>query len=348
MADVERINSEFEGRTLTTLTCGGRPCWIAREIGRFLGYSRDGRRLAAKITGGWSDALLDGHDYTVLSGAELEAFRAALLVGDTGTKPSRAHRRLVLLYEPGLHLVLARTSKPVAHRLRRFLIGEVLPQLARTANANASASASANASAGGAGGAGASARGAGAGANANANASANDAGSAESGADRAEPGADRAEPAEPEEPGAGSAESVDLESGRSRTGVRPIHLHIRQRRIRILDVQLMREQRLMAQHDLRKRMFQAASLRTTVRALAQLGTIDDDQVHTYEVLATEIALGLDADDLMAELSPSKLFPPRTVTLEELIQRFHDADQQVDAPAGASGAAEDATPTTAAE
>jgi len=314
MADVERINSEFEGRILTTLMYEDRPCWIAREIGRFLGYSRDGRRLAAKISGGWSEHLLEGYDYTVLQGTELEIFRAALLVGDTGTRPSTSHRRLVLLYEPGLQLVLARTSKPVAHRLRHFLIDEVLPHLLPRANASAGVSANASGNAG-------------------ASASANRGGNANR-EEGAEPGVERMEPAERVE--------LNHRTGSQEAGV--VHLHFRPRKVQILDVQVLRERRLIAQHDLRKRMFQAASLRTTVQTLSQLGTLDSEQVHRVEVLASEIALGLDADALMAELGHAGLFPPRTVTLEELIQRFND----IDVPASTSDETKNTTATPAAQ
>ena len=327
MADVERINSEFEGRTLTTLTYEGRPCWIAREIGRFLGYSRDGRRLAAKISGGWSEHLLEGHDYAVLQGTELETFRAALLVGDTGTRPSTSHRRLVLLYEPGLHLVLARTSKPVAHRLRHFLIDEVLPHLLPRANASAGVSANASGNAGASASASASA-------SANRGGNANREESAEPGVERAEPGVERVESAERVEPDGGA--------GGPEAGV--VHLHLRPRKVRILDVQLLRERRLIAQHDLRKRMFQAGSLRTTIQTLSQLGILDDGQARMYEVLASEIALGLDADELMVELGHEGLFPPRTVTLEELIQRFND----IDSPVGTSDETKNTTATPAAQ
>ena len=74
----KRINSEFEGKTLATLTYQGRPCWIARDIGRVLDYSRDGRRLVAKIAGKWSYEFIEGHDYAVLRGDELAEFKASL------------------------------------------------------------------------------------------------------------------------------------------------------------------------------------------------------------------------------------------------------------------------------
>jgi len=123
-----------------------------------------------------------------------------------------------------------------------------------------------------------------------------------------------------------------------------VHFACRPRQVRILDIRFLRERRLTAQHDLRKRMFQVASLRTTVQALSQLGTLDSEQVHTVEILASEIALGLDADELMEQLGHEGLFPPRTVTLEELIQRFNE----LDIPVHASDETEGKTATLAAE
>ena len=38
---------------------------------------------------------------------------------------------LLVLFEPGLHLVLLKTSMPAGRRLRRFLVTEVLPRLVR-------------------------------------------------------------------------------------------------------------------------------------------------------------------------------------------------------------------------
>ena len=280
-----RINSEFEGQTLTTLTYEGRPCWLARDIGRVLGYSRGGRRLVAKISGWWSDNFIEGYDYTVLRGEALEDFKAAMLVGDTGTRPSTNIRVLMLLFEPGLRSVCEWTSKPGGRRLRRFLLNEVLPAFDRDLRNRV---------------------------------------------ESAEPGV---EPAEDVEPGVESVEPAEAEEGPSPSTSHPIHLHIQPRPVRILDVRMLRELRLLAQHDLHKRMFQAASLRHTIQTLAQLGTLDDGQVQSYEVLATEIALGLDADEIMAALRPSGLFPERALSMDQLKQRIRDFARRVRARTG---------------
>lgn len=123
------ITNDFEGSALTTMTYRGRPAWIAREVGAAIGYSHGGKRLANKITGDWADEFIEGHDFAVLAGDELAAFKALLEPG-TDSVPGRTAAMLIL-YESGLHLVLAKTNKPIGHRLRRFIVDEVLPQVVR-------------------------------------------------------------------------------------------------------------------------------------------------------------------------------------------------------------------------
>lgn len=119
---------DFEGAPLLTFILDDRPCWVARHIGARLGYSHGGKRLPNKILGDWAEEFIEGHDYRLLEGAELAAFRASL--GKVDGVPGRGS--LLVLFEPGLYLVLAKTELPVGKRLRRFLVDEVLPALART------------------------------------------------------------------------------------------------------------------------------------------------------------------------------------------------------------------------
>ena len=126
-----RHNATFEGRALTTLQIDGRPAWFAREVGEVIGYAHRGKRFASKITGEWSTELLDGHDYRVVTGRELAAFKESIFKG-TGSVPLGGNRGLVVLFESGLHLALVKTRKEAGVRLRRFLADKVLPQLVRT------------------------------------------------------------------------------------------------------------------------------------------------------------------------------------------------------------------------
>lgn len=122
---------DFEGDALVTYTWQGRPCWSARQIGARLGYSHEGKRLPNRILGEWGDEFVPGHDYALLVGDDLSAFNAQILASGLGHGPI-GRNKLCLLFEPGLLLVLAKTHLPVGRRLRRFLVDEVLPQIART------------------------------------------------------------------------------------------------------------------------------------------------------------------------------------------------------------------------
>lgn len=130
MSEVTALTLPFEGEPLTTLTWKDRPVWVGREIGRRLGYARSGKRLVTRIRREWADEFIEGTDYVLLTGADLSALKAMLPPG-TQEVPGRTSA-LLLLLEPGLHLVLTKTNKPVGRRLRRFLVDEVLPQLVRT------------------------------------------------------------------------------------------------------------------------------------------------------------------------------------------------------------------------
>ena len=122
---------QFDGHKLTTLDLDGRTAWIAREVGEAIGYAQRGKRFTSQITGAWSDELLSGHDYRVLTGSEVKAFKAGIFKG-TGSVPLGGNRGLVVLFESGLHLALVKTQKAAGKRLRRFLAEKVLPQLVRT------------------------------------------------------------------------------------------------------------------------------------------------------------------------------------------------------------------------
>ena len=122
---------EFEGHPVSTLSYRGRPVWIAREVGEAIGYAQGGKRFATSVTGEWAEELIEGHDFVVVEGAELEQLRALLPKG-TDSVPFESRRGLVLLLETGLHLALIKTRKPAGRRLRRFLAEQVLPQLVRT------------------------------------------------------------------------------------------------------------------------------------------------------------------------------------------------------------------------
>lgn len=131
MNDLVRLQDTFRHKPLTTLNIHGRDGWIARQVGEAIGYAQRGKRFATKITGDWANEFIQGRDYDLITGKELEAFKALFFKG-TGSVPLTSPRGMLVLYESGLNLALVKTRKPLGVELRRFLADEVMPQLART------------------------------------------------------------------------------------------------------------------------------------------------------------------------------------------------------------------------
>jgi hypothetical protein len=129
MSTLAHLTLSFEGRPLTTITLGGVAGWPAHEIGELLGYAHGGRRLVNAITGEWASEFIENHDYIVITGKELAAVKAA--VNGTREAVSPYANKVIMLLEPGLDLVLLKTSKAIGRRLRRFLVDEILPRLRR-------------------------------------------------------------------------------------------------------------------------------------------------------------------------------------------------------------------------
>jgi prophage antirepressor-like protein len=122
---------EFEGSPVTTIEFRGRPVWVAREIGRALGYEDEGRQFVKNVTDEWSAELEPDTDRIVVEGDDLQDLKE--LVGDSPTSPVGLRTTsLTLLTESGLHLALMLSRKPAGRRLRRWLATEVLPAIART------------------------------------------------------------------------------------------------------------------------------------------------------------------------------------------------------------------------
>lgn len=119
----------FEGQPLTTYVFRGRPCWIAADVGKPLDYADEGKKLVDSIRDEWSDELVAGEDFEVLTGAKLREFKEIV----EATRPGRVGRaaHVMVLYESGVNLVCLLTRKPVGRKLRRLLADDVLPKLRR-------------------------------------------------------------------------------------------------------------------------------------------------------------------------------------------------------------------------
>lgn len=122
-----RLVMKFEGHALTIVEIGGRPYWLARQVGEALGYPKP-ERFVTLIGDEWSDELTEGVDYTLLTGEDLATVKAA--VGPDVIDPRTPS--LLLLTQQGVFAASMLSRQPKARELRRWLSSEVLPQIAAT------------------------------------------------------------------------------------------------------------------------------------------------------------------------------------------------------------------------
>ncbi len=124
------LTRSFEGKPLPFFNRDGTLATVARHLGARLGYARDGERLVTNILDDWASEFIEGKHWVRLVGDELAAFKKAY--GRPTASVGGSASSLVVLLEPGIHLVLLKTNKPAGVRLRDFLAAEVMPQLLRT------------------------------------------------------------------------------------------------------------------------------------------------------------------------------------------------------------------------
>jgi prophage antirepressor-like protein len=129
---IQVFTKEFdEGTvTLTAIEYSGQRVWIAKQVGRALGYKRDGAQLITSMNQ-WKAEFVEGVDYIKLSGGELREFYQAF-GGHRELRLPPYGGRLLFLTEEGLNLVLIKTDKPIGKKTRRWLKSEVLPAIRKT------------------------------------------------------------------------------------------------------------------------------------------------------------------------------------------------------------------------
>ena len=113
------------GRTPTAVLFHGEPLLIARELGEALGYSDRGKRFVTKITGKWSDELLEGRDYHLVQ-PDGGAGDVVVIGGGPDSVPLNP-RGTVCLTARGARLApfLGRTQK--SKEARKHLVDVILP-----------------------------------------------------------------------------------------------------------------------------------------------------------------------------------------------------------------------------
>lgn len=128
MNELTRVNKVFEGEALAAYLWEEQPVWVAKEVGRLMGYGEDGKGLLRSIQD-WKEEMISGVDFEVLEGERLAKFKATRgeVLPESDRSPS-----LLILKESGFHAVCLKTDKPIGVRLRRWLATEVMPSLIRT------------------------------------------------------------------------------------------------------------------------------------------------------------------------------------------------------------------------
>lgn len=115
------INNE----PLQTFIHSGEVVWPATQIAAALHYSKPDR-ISTLIKTKWADDFVKGEHYFVIYSKEIKE-----LEFDTLHWGVSKARRLMLLTEEGLHLVLLKTRKKEGIKLRQYLAKVILPQLRR-------------------------------------------------------------------------------------------------------------------------------------------------------------------------------------------------------------------------
>jgi hypothetical protein len=114
MTTITVQTNDYQTIPVTRIELDGKSAWIAREIGRALGYARGGDKLARNIARRWTKDFVAGVDYDRLTGDRLERLR--------GLVPRlRRTRRVMILFRSGLEKVLSRASFEIAYPLRTWL-----------------------------------------------------------------------------------------------------------------------------------------------------------------------------------------------------------------------------------
>ncbi len=129
----------------------GKPWWIARQVGKALGYKNDGAWFPRAILGRWTKSgqlkpgihhvLFDGENLAMLKTTIRKAQMKAVLpcsnepLGCTALPSALFEDRspsLLLLSEPGLYASILLSDSPVGIALMDWLTVDVLPMIRRT------------------------------------------------------------------------------------------------------------------------------------------------------------------------------------------------------------------------
>jgi len=118
---------EFQGVQIRTMTHDdGSPLWLARDVGRALQYSGEGKALLNLIRREWADEFEQGEEFirSDVSGENDSTTPRGWSHHPQGEASASA---FIWLTESGLNLVCAKTTKPIGKAFRRFIARVLQP-----------------------------------------------------------------------------------------------------------------------------------------------------------------------------------------------------------------------------
>jgi prophage antirepressor-like protein len=126
---------EFAGISFPVLMLDQTFLMRARDLGRALGYSSDGKALVKKL--GRSSKFREGRDFRKLSGDEARAVDSAVSRVSNVDTVGAFRGSTIVLTEAGVYKVLITSEQDEANAFQDWLSDEVLPALRRGERVNA-------------------------------------------------------------------------------------------------------------------------------------------------------------------------------------------------------------------
>lgn len=117
------IIKSFKGENIYNFVWNNKPCWIANDIAKVLGYNDKGRPIFNCIK---KERFEQGMEYELLEADELKIFKEVFSEQLGNTKFAS---KVVIFYEEGLYGFTSYTEMPIGIEFRAWIRRDVVPTL---------------------------------------------------------------------------------------------------------------------------------------------------------------------------------------------------------------------------
>lgn len=114
---------EFEGEPVCNFIWRGKPCWLALDVAKAIGYKDKSTAITDAIK---REEFKKGKEYSVLSGGDLKEFKN---IFDEHLKEFKYSPKIIIFYEEGLYGFLAASRMDKGVEFRTWIRREVMPQI---------------------------------------------------------------------------------------------------------------------------------------------------------------------------------------------------------------------------